>query len=248
MSKRPLRYYFIRVKGPGSGVKGEITNPCRLIAAVCLLLTAYCFTACAPKVISPPPPRYEEELSLDDIVTRAGKDIQVLKAVADIRIEKNGELIEQVNASVLLQRPDRVHMKIYKFGMLTGDFVMRDGELHGLEGWTDTKLGRLAGEIFHAVFWWDNLEGASMYSTKDAYIITTLNQVIHLDKATLLPVMQDINSSGHTVHVTYSGPRNYEGFWYPSNLTVSTDNFGFGVKIERLIKNPPLSEADFRVR
>jgi len=246
MSKRPLRYFFIKDNSPFAPSLPKRGK----LAALCLLISISCFflTACAPKVITAPPPRYEEELSLDDIVAKVGEDIQGLKAVADIRIEKNGEPIEQINASLLLQKPDRVHMRVYKFGMLTGDFVMRDGEQYGLSDGKDTKLAGLAGEIFHALFWWDDLEGASMYAAEDAYVIKTLNQEIHLDKATLLPVIQFINSGDKNVYITYSGPQNYDGWWYPSNLTISADAFRFVVTIERLIKNPTLGEADFRIR
>ncbi|MBI5097819.1 MAG: hypothetical protein HZB30_01090 [Nitrospirae bacterium] len=217
-----------------------------LLTPCCLLLTSHFFISCAPKVITPVPPQYREELSLDEIVSKVSDDIQVLKAIADIRIEKNSELYDQINASVIFQRPDRAHMRMYKFGMLVSDIVKKDGELYVLTGKKDTKLAGLIEEFLYAVFWWDDVEGGFLYSQADEYIIRNVRKEIHLDKATLLPVIQDISSSGKTVHITYAEPQNYEGFWYPSKLAISVDDFRFSVKIDKLIKNPPLGESDFK--
>jgi hypothetical protein len=221
-------------------------SPCLPLAAYCLLFTAYCFTGCAPKAITPVPPQYIEELTLDEIVSKVSDDIQVLKAIADIRIEKNGELYDHINASVILQRPDRAHMRMYKLGMLVSDIIMKDGELYVLSGKKDAKLAGLIEEFLRAVFWWDGVEGGLLYRQEDEYIIRTVSTEIHLDKATLLPIMQDISSSGKTVHVTYTEPQNYEGFWYPLKLEMSVDAFRFSVKIDKLIKNPSLGEYDFK--
>jgi hypothetical protein len=218
-----------------------------LFTPCCLLLTAYFLISCAPKVITPVPPQYREELSLDEIVSKVSEDIQILKAVSDIRIEKNGELYDRINASVIFQRPDRAHMRMYKFGMLVSDMVMKDGELYVLSGKKDAKLAGMIEEFLYAVFWWDDVEGGLLYRREDEYIIRTMSKELYLDKATLLPIRQDINSSGKAVHVIYAEPQNYEGFWYPSKLEISVDDFRFNVKIDKLIKNPPLGEYDFKV-
>ncbi len=263
MLKRQLKYFFIsllttiikdriprcaRNDKAGSNSFFFLLTPYRLpLTPFCLLLTAYCFISCAPKAITPVPPQYREELTLAEIVSTAGDGIQVLKAIADIRIEKNSELYDQINASVIFQRPDRAHMRMYKFGMLVSDIVMKDRELYVLTGNKDTKLAGLIEKFLYAVFWWDDVEGGVLSREQDAYIIRTVSKEIHLDKATLLPVRQDISLSGKTVHVKYAEPQNYEGFWYPSKLEISVDDFRFSVKIDKLIKNPPLGEYDFRI-
>jgi hypothetical protein len=241
MLKRQLKYFFIN-----RFFKCKASHQF-LFTAYCLLLTAYCFIGCAPKAIAPVPPQYREELTLAEIVSRASDDVQVLKAIADIRIEKNSELYDQINASVIFQRPDRAHMRMYKFGMLVSDIVMKDGELYVLTGNKDTKLAGLIEEFLYAVFWWDDVEGGVLSREQDAYIIRTVSKEIYLDKATLLPVRQDISLSGKTVHVKYAEPQNYEGFWYPSKLEISVDDLRFSVKIDKLIKNPPLGEYDFKI-
>jgi hypothetical protein len=241
MLKRQLKYFSIN-----RFFKCKASHQF-LFTAYCLLLTAYCFIGCAPKAITPVPPQYREELILAEIVSKASDDVQVLKAIADIRIEKNSELYDQINAVVIFQRPDRAHMRMYKFGMLVSDIVMKDGELYVLTGNKDTKFAGLIEEFLYAVFWWDDVEGGVLSIEKDVYIIRTVSKEIHLDKATLLPIRQDISLSGKTVHVKYAEPQNCEGFWYPSKLEISIDDFRFSVKIDKLIKNPPLGEYDFKI-
>jgi len=256
MLKRQLKYFSISIFI--KFFKDKI--PCRvnndkvisnafsfLLTPYCLLLTAYLLIGCAPKVITPVPPQYREELSLDEIVSKVGDDIQAIKAIADIRIEKNSEFYDQINASVIFQRPDRAHMRMYKFGMLMSDIVKKDGELYVLTGKKDTKLAGLIEEFLYAVFWWDDVKGGFLYSQADEYIIRTVSKKIHLDKTTLFPVMQDISSSGKTIHVTYTEPHNYEGFWYPSKLVITFDDFKFNITIDMLIKNPELSKSDFKI-
>ncbi len=255
MLKRQLKYFFISIftkffkdKIPCcvSNDKAISNSFSLLLTPYSLLLTAYLLIGCAPKVITPVPPQYREELSLDEIISKVGDDIQVIKAIADIRIEKNSELYDQINASVIFQRPDRAHMRIYKFGMLMSDIVKKDGELYVLTGKKDKKLAGLIEEFLYAVFWWEEVKGGYFYSQADEYIIRTVSKEIHLDKTTLFPLTQDISSSGKTVHVTYTEPHDYEGLWYPSKLEISVNDFRFSVKIDKLIKNPPLGESDFK--
>jgi len=210
-----------------------------------LLLVTF-FTGCAPKIIPPAPPQYIEDFLLDEIVLRAGGDIRSLKAIADIRVEKNSEFMDQVGASVLVRRPDRAHMRIYKFGVLVSDLVMKDGELYFLSGKKDTRLAGLIDEFFHAVLWWDGVEDGYFRREGDEYVIQTAGRDIRLDRATLLPVRQDISSDGNTVRIIYSEPRDYEGFWYPSKLGISAAGLNFSVTVDKLIKNPAPGETDFK--
>jgi len=240
MLKRQLRYFFIN-----NFTKCKALRP--ILTVYCLLLSVYFFIGCAPKAVIPLPPQYKQELTLDEIVSKVSDDIKVLKVIADIRIEKNGELYDQVNASVIFRRPDSAHMRMYKLGMLVRDIVMKDGELYVIAGKKDPKLAGLIEEFLYAVFWWDNVQGDSLYSERGEYVIRNANKEIRLDKMTLLPVRQDIIYSGKAVHITYAEPKNYDGFWYPSKLEISVDVFRFTVNIEKLIKNPLLGENDFRI-
>jgi len=218
-----------------------------LFISYSFLLTFYFFIGCAPKVITPVPPQYREAFSLDEIVSKAGDDIQVLKAIADVRIEKNSELYDQINASVIVKRPDSAHMRMYKFGMLVSDIIMKDGSLHVLTGKSDKKTGALINEFFHAVFWWDGLERGTLYRDGDAYIIKTINKEIHLDRATLLPLNQEAYLLDKIIRITYAEPHDYDGFWYPSKMEITVDDLRFNVRIDKLIKNPPLGEFDLKV-
>lgn len=245
MLKKRLKYFFTNISS--LNLRSFLASR-KNAYSICIFLSIFfLLISCAPKIITTAPPQYKEELSLDEIITKVSGEIQVLKAVADISIEKNNELVEQINASVLIQRPDRVHMRMYKFGMLARDIVMQDRKLYGLPERNGAKIAGLIDEFYHAVFWWDDVEGGSLYSQGDEYIIRTVNKEIHLDKATLLAVRQDIRSSGKTVYIIYADPRDYEGFWYPSKLAISVDEFRFSVRIGKIIKNPSLGESDFKI-
>jgi hypothetical protein len=195
------------------------------------------------------PPLFEEtELSLEEIIVKAGKDVDVLKAIADIRIEKNKEPFGFVNAAILVKRPGWVHMRIYKMGMLVRDFVIKDAELYVLSGKGGKNLKDLGSEFYNAVFWWDHMRDGVMRSEKDNYIIRAENKEIHIDRATLLPVKQTVSSSAAEVEIAYDRPREQEnGFWYQSEIQILVGEYKFKVKLKKLLRNPSLGELDFRI-
>ncbi len=47
--------------------------------------------------------------------------------------------------------------------------------------------------------------------------------------------------------MNYKEPKETDGYWYNSIITINLNNFKFRVKLKKLIKNPVLGEADFRV-
>ena len=215
------------------------------------LLRYFCFSliliiiACAPKV-APPPELIEEELTLEEILQKAGGRIETLKVIADISIEKNNEPYDFVNASILVKKPGWVHMRIYKFGMLIRDFVIRDGNLHVLSGKNSNNLKKLGNEFYNAVFWWDRMESSVMYSEGEEYVIDSVNRIIRLDKGTLIPLQQEIIAYDNHIDIKYSEPEKAEdGAWHPSLINIFIGNFKFSVRIKKLFKNPDLGEMDF---
>ncbi len=209
----------------------------------------FIIVACAPKPKMAPPPLYEEaELSLEEIVEKVGNDIDVLKAITDIKIERNDELYDFVNASVLVKKPDWVHMRIYKFGILVKDFVIKDKKLYVLSGKGSSNLKKLGREFHNAIFWWDNIQDGLLFREGSAYIIRTENKEIHLDTATLLPLKQEIIAFGKKIDITYKNPKKDEDdFWYPSKIIIYVGDFEFNVKLKKLVRNPSLGEFDFQI-
>lgn len=202
--------------------------------------------ACAPKV-APPPEYIEEEFSLEEVIHKAGGDIEVLKAIADIRIEKDGEPYDFVNASVLIKKPGSVHMRIYKFGMLVRDFVIKDQELYVLSGKNSGNLKNLGDEFYNAIFWWDKMEDAVLHSDGNEYIITAPDKKLRIEKATLIPIQQNIIAFDREIEIQYSAPKKEEdGFWYPSFIEIFLGEFKFNVTLKKLLKNPDLGEFDFK--
>jgi len=217
-------------------------------------LTYFCFSllitlaACAPKPKLSPPPIYEEQaLTLEEVISKAGKDIEVLKAITDINIEKNNEPYSFINASVLIKKPGWVHMRMYQLGILVRDFIIQDDSLYALSGKNDGNLKKLGCELYNAIFWWDVYNNGEMSGEGKAYVIRTGDREIHLDKTNLLPLKQEIRTVNKNIQVLYYEPVNNEGTWYPSLLKIHMDDFTFTVKIKKLIKNPALGESDFQI-
>lgn len=206
------------------------------------------FIACAPKPMMAPPAIYEEkELTLKEVLAKAGKDIELLKAITDITVEMNNEPHSFINASVLIKKPDWLHMRIYQLGMLVRDFVIRDNELYVLSGKNDSNLKNLGNELHNAIFWWEDYGSGAMRREGDIYIIKAPGKEINVNSSTLLPVSQEITTHNKKISISYESPTNDEGLWYPELLTIHMDNFTFIVKIKKLIKNPLPGEFDFQL-
>ncbi len=220
-----------------------LKKPLRLLCFSLFIL----FLACAPKPKIAPPPLYEEkEFMLQELIAKAGDDIDVLKAIADIRIEKNGEPYSSISASVLIKRPGQVHMRMYQLGILVRDFVIKDDTLYVLTGKNDDKLKMLGTELYNAIVWWDGYGSGEMYKEGRAYVIRTEEREIHLDRATLLPIKQEIRTLNRDILVEYDEPVGNKGFWYPALIKIYVDDFTFNVKLKKLLKNPALGEYDFQ--
>ena len=218
------------------------------------LLRYLCFSvfiilaACAPRPTVAPPPSYDEtEMTLKEVLAKAGKDIKVLKAITDIRIEKNNEPYSFIKASVLIKEPQWIHMRIYQLGMLVRDFVIRDNELYVLSGKNDSNLMTLGRELYNAIFWWDAYSSGVMHREDETYVIRTDDKEIYLDRSTLLPLRQEIKALNKNIRITYENPVNNDDFWYSEILKINVADFTFTVKLKKLIRNPSLGEFDFQI-
>ncbi len=212
----------------------------------------FCFSiifliaACAPKT-APTPEYVTEDLSLQELVARAGEDIELIKAIADVTIMRNNEPYDFVKASVLAKKPGWVHMRIYKFGMLVRDFVVNDNDLFVLSGKNDPNLKKLGNEFYNAIFWWDRIEDGIMDRNGDDYVIRTARKKIRINGATLVPLHQEIASLDRLINITYQDPEQGEdGSWHPSLINIIVGDFTFTIKVKKLLKNPEISELDFR--
>lgn len=208
--------------------------------------------SCAPKVA--PPPLYKDmSLSLEEIITIAQGDINILKAIVSINIEKNDRPYSYVDASLLLKKPNWLHMRLYKFGLPAGNFLIKDDVVHAVSGKGGRRLKEFGKELYYSVFWWQNLENALMYKQATDYVIRTKNKKIRLDSSTLLPESQEIITNSKKIYILYDKPkkmvvptRSRADFWYPSVLKIEMGEYRFTVKVEKLIINPPLKEYDFK--
>ncbi|MBI4683414.1 MAG: hypothetical protein HY757_09995 [Nitrospirae bacterium] len=208
----------------------------------------FVFVACVPTPKIAPLPLYEQrDLSLEEVIAKVSDDIDVLKTIADINIEKNNEPYSSISASMLIKKPGWVHMRMYQLGILVRDFVIKDDSLYVLSGKNDDNLKKLGRELYNAIYWWDGYSRGEMSVGGETYIIRTGDREIHLDKTTLLPLKQGIKVLNKNIQVTYYEPVNNEGFWYPALLKIHMDDFTFTVKIKKLIKNPLPGESDFQV-
>ncbi len=205
------------------------------------------FVGCAPRVA--PPPAYKDmDLSLEEVILIVSKDVDALKAIAGINIEKDNEPYSYVKASVLIKRPDWMRIRTYKFGIVVGSFLIKDNVVYASSGKGVSKLKEFGGEFYHSILWWDKMGNGIMYKEGAEYIIKTGNKEIHLNRATLLPVSQEITAGNRNIHIMYDEPEREGDFWYPSVMRIEIDAYRFTIKIEKLILNPPLGENDFNLK
>ncbi|MEW6715714.1 MAG: hypothetical protein AB1306_11585 [Nitrospirota bacterium] len=218
----------------------------KILRASYLFLFAFCFIACAPKVA--PPPLYRgTDLTLEEVIQKAGKDIDALKAIADISIKKNNEPYSDISASALIQSLGQARMRIYKFGLPVNDILIKEEKVYVLSGKSSGMVKDLGREFYHAVFWWDGGKNGIMRKEGAEYIITAENKEIHLDSETLFPLRQEIMTEGKKVSIVYSEPKSEEGFWYPSVIDIKMADFILKVQVKKLLLNPQIGAYDFRV-
>lgn len=222
-----------------------------------LLFTVYCslFTAlgCAPKVA--PLASYKDlDLTLDEIISKARGDVHTLKIISGINIEKDDNPYMYVDAAVTLKDSGWMHVRLYTFGILAGDYIVKDGVVSDASGKmnnkSDSKLFQNMKEFSKAlqrsIFWWDGLtnsEGSAVMSKNEMeYVINTADREIHLDRATLLPVSQDIRAGGKKININYDEPQKEGDFRYPSSFKIEAGSYRFLMKVTKLIVNPPVEE------
>jgi len=210
-----------------------------------LLFTSY-FFGCAPRVT--PPPLYKDiDLSLEEIILITSKDINVLKAIVGVDIERYNEPYTYIDASVLIKRPGLVHIRTYRFGVLVGDYIIKDRAVYVLSGRGGDVLKKFGREIYHSIFWWDGLKEAFMHREAKEYVIRSEDKEIHLDRATLLPIKQKIKIDSKSIDIMYEEPQRGEDFWYPSVIKIDAGTYRINIKVKKLIKNPSLGESDFKL-
>jgi hypothetical protein len=228
-------------------------NNKNIIICFLLLVISYLF-GCAPKVA--PPPLYKNiDLSLDDVITTSRRDIHSLKAIAGINIEKNNAQYSYIEASLTLRKPGSLQMRWYRFGMLAGNLLIKDHAVQTVTGKGVDTFKTVGSELYSSVFWWDNIDNASMHKKDKQYVIRAENREILLDAATLMPKSQEITAAGRKILIAYDKPKRVkvmksgddlqDDYWYPSVMKIIIDAYRFTVKVEKMIINPELNERDF---
>lgn len=213
----------------------------------CLLIS------CAPKV-APPSLYQDSSLSLDEIISISSSDINSLKAIVGINIEKNNNPYSFINASLILKKPNWLQMRWYKFGLLAGDIFIKDNVVQTVSGKGADTFKTVGSELYSSVLWWEDLGKASMHKEGKEYIIRTKSREIRLDTATLLPKQQEISVKGRKILIRYDKPKQLtsetpqkgsrDNYWYPSEVTIEIGAYRFRVTIDKLFINPHLEEAD----
>ncbi|MBI4699291.1 MAG: hypothetical protein HY758_10430 [Nitrospirae bacterium] len=219
------------------------------------VLFFYCLTGCVPKAIAPPPLYRDKELSLEEVIAIARGKIHSLKAIVAVDLEKNEISYPYVDASLLITTPKLLRVRLYKFGLQVGDYVIKDDLVHVVSGKMDDKLSKFGKEFYYSIFWWEGLENAVMYSQGTNYVIRTDGKEILVDSSTLLPERQEITAGDEKISIFYERPeqtiipssagRAQTDLWYPSLMKILTGTKKLNIKIEKLSVNPQIEESDF---
>lgn len=210
------------------------------------LLLSFCLSGCAPK-IAPPTLYRGTDLTLEEVIQKSGKDIDTLKTIADVSIERNNEPYSYISASALIRKPGDVRMRIYKLGVPVNDILIKDGKVDVLSGKSSNVIKELGREFYHAVFWWDGLKDGILRKEETEYILKTESKEIYLDSETLFPLRQEIITDGKNIVIEYSEPKSEKGLWYPSVIDIKMGDFILKMQVKKLLLNPQLGEDDFSV-
>jgi hypothetical protein len=197
------------------------------------------------------------ELSFNEVVTFARGEINAIKAVVCIRVEKGEGPYTHVDASLILKRPNWLQMRMYKFGMPVGSLLIKDNVVYEMSGKGTGRLGGFGRELYYSIFWWDDVTDALMYQRDGNYVIKAKNRVVRLDGSTLLPESQEVVIDNKKAYIIYGKPKKIvsvdqgqgvKDVWYPSILKIKTGKYMIYVKIEKLLINPSFRESDFDVQ
>lgn len=242
-----------------------------LFTAYCLLLIVF-MMGCAPRAVSPPPdkdiPGYEEkDLTLEEIVTIARDDVDTLKIIAGINIEKDDKPHLYIDALILMKRPGWLHIRAYKFGMPVGNFLLKENEAYSLSTGNGSSLSEkfprnlkeFSKELYRSVFWWEGLTisdcrfeisdcsgNTVMTKNEKEYIIKTESREIRIDKSTLLPVSQEVTVSSKKILILYDEHKKEGNFRYPLSVKIEAGNYRVSIRVEKLFVNLKLEENDFK--
>lgn len=217
MLKKPLKYSFF--------------------SAFLLLIS------CAP-LLSPPPQYFGQDLTLEEVIAQVSHDVETIRAVVDVDIATHSQFVSSLSASVLIKRPGLIHMRVYKFGMLVDEILIRDDIVRILSGETDL-LEHIGTEFYDAVFWWDDMKNASLRREGAEYVIRTVEKEIRLNHASLFPTSQIIRRDERLGRILYREPKREGSYWYPSKIEINIRGHIFLVRVEKLSVNPEPGERDF---
>ena len=212
------------------------------ISKIAVILLLSMSAGCAPKTA---PPTYRAmELTLQEIRAIAGRGIESMKAVVNIRIQK-ADMSYYIDGVVLVKRPGWLQARFYNLGMMIGNFVIREGVIYASSGKIGKGFRGFGRELYSSIFWWDGLEGARMYVLPEEYVIRTGKKEIRLDRGTLLPRSQKFRIGEREVSIQYDEPRRYDSLWYPSLIMIKMGDYNLTLRVKKLILNPTFSEGDF---
>jgi hypothetical protein len=200
--------------------------------------------SCSPR-LAPPQLYLNEDLSLEEIVAEVSRDIDTLRAVVDVDIGTHSQFVSSLSASVLMKQPGLIHMRVYKFGMLVDEILIRDDMVRVLSGDQTDLLEHIGTELYDAVFWWDDIKQASLQREGTNYVIGTVGKEIRLNRASLFPTSQIIRRDGRLGRILYRKPEREGNYWYPSKIEIYIRGHIFRVHVKKLFVNPEPGERDF---
>lgn len=220
-----------------------LMNPLRY----CFFSILFILFSCAPKTA--PPPLYSNiDLSLQDIIALSRRDITGVKAITSIRIYENSRPHSEFDALLLLNKPDSLELRLYKYGFLAGNLSVKEGVILESSGKAAQKLRDFGPYLYDAVFWWEHIDGALLVKRNRQYRILSGQREIYLDTNTILPVTQILTVYGERILISYDNPAKLvrmaslddgdTAYWYPATIIITAGRYRFEVEVEKLSVNP----------
>ncbi len=203
--------------------------------------------SCAPR-ITPPEVYSGKHITLADI-SAMHSDVRAIKATFSITLKQisqsmTGEGLVLLKEGVF-HEPPLLHLKVYAFGNIILDVISRSGIVTTNPPMNIERYDELSNGIIYAFLWWRDIEGGSLKTDEDSFIISSKDRKIWLDRKTLLPLKQELLLGKERVNISYSKPRNNGKIWYPSLMKIADKKNEVYLDIRHIDFKPNINDKDF---
>ncbi len=188
--------------------------------------------ACAQRAVEVPVP---ETRSIGAVIAERSY-IERMDARLSVVFQKVDS--EMYGDAVLdVARSGDMHMKVYSLGILGMELSSKGGVVKSNPRLDTAKKTILTKGLRDSLYWWD-LQDAATAEDGELLVLRNATRTVWLDRATLLPVRQQISfDDGKQLNIAYDSPVREGGIWYPSRMRIELTRYAVILQVKELVLN-----------